>query len=309
MNVLSNRNFAHIITWMPSGKSFSILKPKLFAAEILPGHFKSAKYNSFTRKMHRWGFNRHYRGDESGAFYHKDFQRDRFDMVEKMTCPKTPESIKAEAVAAPVEASSAPNSKKDSRPSKVASSRSGVANNRQIKPLRSMQYKREETADPTAPPLHRPMARRPLPVSSLISASRGITPRPPAPIGTVAMSTRLALQQRIQTEMTMPTAESIAAANLNAAIEVEVSRRLEERIKAAIAQMSRTSAAGLGCLYQPPSSQMALNDNPFALRVKLMQMQQRKEQLQYLAMTGTLPVAAQGLGELPKTNIQGAKTA
>ena len=88
MKVLSDRRFSHIITWMPSGKSFTIVKPKAFVAEILPGHFKSAKYSSFTRKLHRWGFMRHYRGDESGAFYHEEFQRGRLDLVEKMTCHK-----------------------------------------------------------------------------------------------------------------------------------------------------------------------------------------------------------------------------
>jgi len=88
MKVLSDKKNAHIITWMPSGKSFNILKPKAFVADILPEHFKTAKYSSFTRKLHRWGFMRHYRGEEAGAFYHKDFQRGRLDLVEQMTCHK-----------------------------------------------------------------------------------------------------------------------------------------------------------------------------------------------------------------------------
>ena len=96
MKVLSDKNNAHIITWMPSGKSFSILKPKLFVAEILPDAFKTAKYSSFTRKLHRWGFMRHYRGEEAGAFYHKDFQRGRLELVEQMTCHKAePQSAAA----------------------------------------------------------------------------------------------------------------------------------------------------------------------------------------------------------------------
>mmetsp|Transcript_26295 Transcript_26295/g.73446 ORF Transcript_26295/g.73446 Transcript_26295/m.73446 type:complete len:428 (+) Transcript_26295:807-2090(+) len=98
MKVLSNPNFKHIITWMPSGRSFTILKPKDFVAEILPEHFKSAKYSSFTRKLHRWGFMRHYRGEEAGAFYHKDFQKDNLDLVEKMTCHKGEPSKAAAAV-------------------------------------------------------------------------------------------------------------------------------------------------------------------------------------------------------------------
>ena len=88
MKVLSKKEFNDIITWMPSGKSFNIIDSKRFTAEILPEYFKSAKYSSFTRKLHRWGFVRHYRGDEAGAFFHKDFQKDRPDLVEEMTCLK-----------------------------------------------------------------------------------------------------------------------------------------------------------------------------------------------------------------------------
>jgi len=88
MKVLSNEEFEHSVTWMPSGKSFSIVDSKTFVAEILPEHFKTAKYASFTRKLHRWGFMRHYRGEEAGAFYHRLFQKDRLDLVEQMTCHK-----------------------------------------------------------------------------------------------------------------------------------------------------------------------------------------------------------------------------
>lgn len=86
MKVLSEPKFAHIIEWLPSGKSFVIHKPKVFATDILPAHFKSAKYSSFTRKLHRWGFVRHFRGGESGAFFHDDFQKGRLDLAEAMTC-------------------------------------------------------------------------------------------------------------------------------------------------------------------------------------------------------------------------------
>lgn len=86
MKVLSNKKYSHIISWMPSGKSFMIHKPKLFAVQVLPFEFKQAKHSSFTRKLHRWGFMRHYRGDEAGAFFHKDFQAGRLDLAEKMSC-------------------------------------------------------------------------------------------------------------------------------------------------------------------------------------------------------------------------------
>lgn len=88
MKVLSQPEYADVIAWLPDGKSFTIVKPKAFVADILPGQFKEAKYSSFTRKLHRWGFQRHLRGEEAGAFFHKLFQRGRLDLVEKMTCYK-----------------------------------------------------------------------------------------------------------------------------------------------------------------------------------------------------------------------------
>ena len=86
--MLSQPEYNDIITWLPDGKSFTIVRPKAFVADILPDHFKQAKYSSFTRKLHRWGFQRHLRGEEAGAFFHKLFQRGRLDLVEKMTCYK-----------------------------------------------------------------------------------------------------------------------------------------------------------------------------------------------------------------------------
>ena len=54
MKVLSEKEFADVVAWTPSGKAFNIIQPKLFTANILPSHFKQAKYSSFTRKLHRW---------------------------------------------------------------------------------------------------------------------------------------------------------------------------------------------------------------------------------------------------------------
>ena len=86
MKVLSNKKYSHLISWTESGEAFMIHKPKKFASEVLPKEFKQAKHASFTRKLHRWGFLRHHGGEEEGAFFHKDFQRGRLDLAEKMSC-------------------------------------------------------------------------------------------------------------------------------------------------------------------------------------------------------------------------------
>mmetsp|Transcript_1592 Transcript_1592/g.2190 ORF Transcript_1592/g.2190 Transcript_1592/m.2190 type:complete len:384 (+) Transcript_1592:34-1185(+) len=92
MKVLSTKEYMDIITWLPDGKSFTIVRPKAFVGDILPKEFKQAKYSSFTRKLHRWGFQRHLRGEEAGAFFHKLFQRGRLDLVERMSCYKPDQS-------------------------------------------------------------------------------------------------------------------------------------------------------------------------------------------------------------------------
>lgn len=83
LEVLSQKKYAHIIGWMPNGKSFVILRPKAFCNEVLPQHFKSAQYASFTRKLTRWGFTRC--DDGTSEFYHPHFRRGRMDLAEKMT--------------------------------------------------------------------------------------------------------------------------------------------------------------------------------------------------------------------------------
>jgi hypothetical protein len=50
MKVLCQREYADIIAWLPDGKSFTIVRPKAFVADILPDHFEQAKYSSFTRR-------------------------------------------------------------------------------------------------------------------------------------------------------------------------------------------------------------------------------------------------------------------
>uniref|UniRef100_A0A7S2UK10 HSF-type DNA-binding domain-containing protein n=1 Tax=Attheya septentrionalis TaxID=420275 RepID=A0A7S2UK10_9STRA len=86
MDVLASEEYSTIISWLSHGKSFNIHKPKPFANEVLPQHFKQAKFSSFVRKLHRWGFLRHLRGEESGAFYHENFRRDKPELCQKMTC-------------------------------------------------------------------------------------------------------------------------------------------------------------------------------------------------------------------------------
>jgi hypothetical protein len=86
MEILDDRNTNDIVTWLPHGKAFIIYKKKKFASEVLPAHFKQSKFTSFTRKLNRWGFSRVTRGPETGAYFHKFFQRDDPRLCLQMCC-------------------------------------------------------------------------------------------------------------------------------------------------------------------------------------------------------------------------------
>lgn len=170
MKVLSTKRFNDIICWTPDGSSFAILRPKAFASEILPTYFKEAKYSSFTRKLHRWGFQRHLRGADTGSFYHKNFQRGRLDLLDLMTCYK-PREASARAAG------------------KFPKSRGGAA-----------------AGQPSM-----------MPPADLLAEAQAIRARQ-----------HQAEMMGIQTPM-----GEVSEERLNAAIELEVSRRLQQRVDAA----------------------------------------------------------------------------
>jgi hypothetical protein len=86
MEMISNEANADVTAWLPHGKGFVIYKKKKFASDILPHYFKQSKYTSFTRKLNRWGFTRVTRGPETGAYYHKYFQRGEMRLCMQMSC-------------------------------------------------------------------------------------------------------------------------------------------------------------------------------------------------------------------------------
>lgn len=60
MEILADSSASEIITWLPHGRSFVIIRPDLFCEEVLPKYLPpadsrgSTKYPSFTRKLNRW---------------------------------------------------------------------------------------------------------------------------------------------------------------------------------------------------------------------------------------------------------------
>lgn len=60
MEILADSSSSEIISWIPHGRSFVIIRPDLFCEEVLPKYLSpadsrgSTKYPSFTRKLNRW---------------------------------------------------------------------------------------------------------------------------------------------------------------------------------------------------------------------------------------------------------------
>jgi len=48
--ILSNKKFESIITWLPHGRSWRILRPKEFEEEVIPLYFRHGRYASFMRR-------------------------------------------------------------------------------------------------------------------------------------------------------------------------------------------------------------------------------------------------------------------
>jgi hypothetical protein len=73
--------------WLPNGNAFALHPPK-FVKEILPKHFEGTKFESFTRKLNRWGFKRIAGEDapeETFAYSHHLFKRDFAELCRGMS--------------------------------------------------------------------------------------------------------------------------------------------------------------------------------------------------------------------------------
>ena len=72
--------------WLPGGCAFAI-RPKIFYDVVLSKHFQGTKFESFTRKLNRWGFRRlASQGvpQSTIAYYNKSFKQGHPDLVKNM---------------------------------------------------------------------------------------------------------------------------------------------------------------------------------------------------------------------------------
>jgi len=73
--ILAKKEFQDIITWMPHGRSWKVLKPNLFESLVMPLFFEYSNYHSFNRLVNAWSFRRISSGPDRGSYYHELFLR------------------------------------------------------------------------------------------------------------------------------------------------------------------------------------------------------------------------------------------
>jgi len=69
--ILAEPKFSHIITWMPHGRAWKVLRPKEFTDQVAPQYFEYPNYNSFIRLVNAWGFRRIKTGVDANAYFHE----------------------------------------------------------------------------------------------------------------------------------------------------------------------------------------------------------------------------------------------
>lgn len=89
----------HIVSWMPSGRSFKVHKPSEFVILVAPHYFVLTKYKSFKRQLLNYGFTRLDDNESAGAaFCHPSFHREhpeKFKFIVRRTKKATAASRKA----------------------------------------------------------------------------------------------------------------------------------------------------------------------------------------------------------------------
>ena len=68
---ISDPQNSHIVTWLPHGRSFIILRRDLIELNITKPYFKLTNAKSFIRQLNGYGFHRIKEGTEKGSYFHE----------------------------------------------------------------------------------------------------------------------------------------------------------------------------------------------------------------------------------------------
>jgi len=81
-----NRN-ADVVSWLPSGRSFVVLRPDVLVHDVLRRHFPDhPTLTQFLHHLKRWGFQHRNDADEGVIYSHRFFRRDYPSLCSQMKC-------------------------------------------------------------------------------------------------------------------------------------------------------------------------------------------------------------------------------
>jgi len=87
-HILSQPDLAHIVTWLPHGRSWRLVDRQAFLTQVMPNYFSHSNYASFARQVNGWGFKRMSRkGMDYGSYYHELFLRGMPHVAKRMRRP------------------------------------------------------------------------------------------------------------------------------------------------------------------------------------------------------------------------------
>lgn len=86
-SILARSDFLDVVSWMPHGRSWRVLKPREFEIRVIPAFFEHQKFSSFIRQANGWGFRRITQGRDRNSYYHELFLRGLPHLCKKMKRP------------------------------------------------------------------------------------------------------------------------------------------------------------------------------------------------------------------------------
>ena len=101
-SLLDDEQFKDVIWWLPGGEAFCIA-PADFSERILEKHFQGTKFESFTRKLNRWGFRKaigHVIPPDAISFQHGLFKKEKPELVKLISGKKKNSAAAQQATAA-----------------------------------------------------------------------------------------------------------------------------------------------------------------------------------------------------------------
>jgi hypothetical protein len=100
--ILSRKDLSDIITWLPHGRSWKVLKPREFEVKVIPTYFEHSKFSSFIRQANGWGFRRIIsKGGDRNSYYHELFLRGKPHLIKLMRRPPPSSKPLADATTEP----------------------------------------------------------------------------------------------------------------------------------------------------------------------------------------------------------------